>query len=274
MARRRVAVLISGGGSNLQALIDQRRGPAPCAAIALVVSNEPGRLRARARPACRHPDRVVDHRDFADRARVRGGARRGAASAADVELVCLAGFMRILTAGLRRRAGATGCSTSTRRCCPPSPACTPTRRALAAGVRVHGCTVHLVRAGARRRPDPGPGRRAGAAPGTTPRRLAAPRARGGASLLPAWRCAGGRFRRPQNRRMARIAVFRPPPDPASAPRNGSPISRRSRSRRRRTRSRSPRSRRCPSRAPSWPRCSRRSPCGSCRRRRWPGWWRP
>jgi phosphoribosylglycinamide formyltransferase-1 len=144
MARLRVGVLVSGFGSNLQALIDLCAPSDFPAEIVGVVSNEPG---AAALDRARHagiPAHVVPHRDFADRAGFE--AALGACLAADrVEFVCLAGFMRILTAGFTEAwrdrmlnihpsllPAFTGLHTH--------------RRALAAGVRLHGCTVHFVRA--------------------------------------------------------------------------------------------------------------------------------
>ena len=54
--------------------------------------------------------------------------------------------MRVLTPGFRRALRAAGCSTSIRRCCPRFPGLDTHRRALAAGVKRHGCTVHFVTA--------------------------------------------------------------------------------------------------------------------------------
>lgn len=91
----KLGVLISGGGSNLQALIDKVHVPG-VAEIALVVSNVPeagGLARAvKANvPAC-----VIHHRDYADRPSFEV-ALDDALRQAGVELICLAGFMRVLT---------------------------------------------------------------------------------------------------------------------------------------------------------------------------------
>jgi phosphoribosylglycinamide formyltransferase-1 len=92
------------------------------------------------------PTAVVESRAFRgdreafERAVEAELARRG------VELVALAGFMRVLTPGFVI-AGRGGWSTSTPRSCPPSPASTPMRARWPPGVRLHGCTVHLVSAG-------------------------------------------------------------------------------------------------------------------------------
>ena len=92
----KLAVLISGSGSNLQALIDACASGSLPAQPALVLSNRPdaGGL-ARAETAG-IPTRVVDHRDYSDRAAF-DQALVDALAPARVDLVILAGFMRILT---------------------------------------------------------------------------------------------------------------------------------------------------------------------------------
>lgn len=143
MARLRVGVLISGRGSNLQALIDACAEPSFPAEIVLVVSNEAaaqGLARARAAGI---PTRVVPHRDYPDRARF-DAALDAVLREAGVELVCLAGFMRLL--------GDAFVDAWRDRLINIHPALLPAfkglhthERALAAGVRLHGCTVHFVR---------------------------------------------------------------------------------------------------------------------------------
>ena len=135
----RVAVLISGRGSNLRALI----GAAGPYEIGLVVSNvadAPGLGLARAaglRTA------TVPHGDFADRETFEAELTRRL-EAARTELVVLAGFMRLLTAGFVER--------WRNRLINVHPSLLPAfrgrdthARALDAGVRWHGCTVHYVR---------------------------------------------------------------------------------------------------------------------------------
>ncbi|MSO66000.1 MAG: phosphoribosylglycinamide formyltransferase [Alphaproteobacteria bacterium] len=143
MARVKAGVLISGRGSNLQALIDACAAPDYPAEIAVVISNRPGaagldRARAAGIATC-----VVDHKEFADRqafevaldARLRDHA---------VAIVCNAGFMRILTAFFidRWRDRQLNIHPSL---LPAFPGLHTHERALAAGVRVHGCTVHVPR---------------------------------------------------------------------------------------------------------------------------------
>ena len=96
MARRRVAVLISGGGSNLQALIEATARATASAQIALVISNRADAFGIRRAEQAGIPATVIEHDDFATPAAFEAeiDARLHQAK---VELVCLAGFMRVLT---------------------------------------------------------------------------------------------------------------------------------------------------------------------------------
>lgn len=144
MARLRVAALISGRGSNLEALADACDSPDYPAEIALVVSNNrdaAGLDRAARRGIARC---VVDHREFADKSSFEA-ALTAALEAAGTELVCLAGFMRLLSAPFVER--------WRDRLINIHPSLLPAFRglhtheqALATGVRIAGCTVHFVRA--------------------------------------------------------------------------------------------------------------------------------
>jgi phosphoribosylglycinamide formyltransferase-1 len=98
----RTAVLISGRGSNLQALIAAGQAPDFPAEIALVLSNRPDAAGLGHAAAAGIASRVVDQAAFAgpDRTAARAAfdeALTVALEAADIELVCLAGFMRVLT---------------------------------------------------------------------------------------------------------------------------------------------------------------------------------
>lgn len=143
MAGRRTAVLISGGGSNLQALLDATTAGDSAAEIMLVISNRAdafGVERAR-----RHGVRaeIVDHRVFASRGDFEA-AIQAVLDDAGIELVCLAGFMRVLTAGFVERWHDRLLNIHPS-LLPAFPGLHTHRRALEAGCRVHGCTVHLVR---------------------------------------------------------------------------------------------------------------------------------
>jgi phosphoribosylglycinamide formyltransferase-1 len=145
MQRRRVAVLISGRGSNMASLIEAARAPAYPAEIALVVSN-----RSDAEGVKRARDAgvtaiVIPSRDYSDRLAFETELTR-TLETAGIEIVCLAGFMRILSPTFVRR--------WYDRLINIHPSLLPAfkgldthARALAEGVAEHGCTVHYVREG-------------------------------------------------------------------------------------------------------------------------------
>jgi len=141
--KKRVAILISGRGSNMTALIEAAKAKDYPAEIALVVSNRPdaaGLDRAR---SCGIATAVIDHTTF-------GGDRETFEQALDrelreqrIDLVCLAGFMRLLTPWFVNRWSG--------RMLNIHPSLLPQfkglrthRRALEAGVKRHGATVHFV----------------------------------------------------------------------------------------------------------------------------------
>jgi len=141
MARLRVGVLISGRGSNLQALIDAAADPAYPAEIVTVISN-----RAEARGLARAAAARIAHVAVADTGRAAfAAAADRALRAAGVELVALAGFMRILDTGFVE-AWADRMVNIHPSLLPAFPGLHPQRQALAAGVKFSGCTVHFVRA--------------------------------------------------------------------------------------------------------------------------------
>ncbi|MGF1657850.1 MAG: phosphoribosylglycinamide formyltransferase [Rubrimonas sp.] len=142
--RKRVAILISGRGSNMTALLRDMEAPDhPCRPV-LVASNRPeagglGLASARGVPTC-----ALDHRQWG---RDREGFERALTAElekAQAELVCLAGFMRLLTPWFvaRWRDRLVNIHPSL---LPLFKGLDTHGRALAAGVAVHGCTVHLVR---------------------------------------------------------------------------------------------------------------------------------
>jgi phosphoribosylglycinamide formyltransferase-1 len=143
MGRLRIAVLISGRGSNLQALIEACRDPGMPAEIVLVVSNRADAAGLGRAAAAGIATRTIDHRSFAGRAGFDAALDR-CLREADVELICLAGFMRLFTAGFvtawRDRLVNIHPSLL-----PSFPGLDTHARALAAGVRFSGCTVHFVR---------------------------------------------------------------------------------------------------------------------------------
>jgi phosphoribosylglycinamide formyltransferase 1 len=140
MARLKLGILISGRGSNLQALIDACSAPDFPAEIVLVISNkaEAGGL-ARAE-AAGIPSRTISHREPEFEARIDSALR-----ASGVELVCLAGFMRVLSADFVARWHNRLINIHPS-LLPAFPGLDTHRRALAAGVKETGCTVHFVSA--------------------------------------------------------------------------------------------------------------------------------
>ncbi|MBB4302197.1 phosphoribosylglycinamide formyltransferase-1 [Rhodobium orientis] len=141
--RARVVVLISGRGSNMAALIGAAKDPAYPAEIVAVISNRPnaGGLET-ARSAGIATD-VVDHKDFDSREAFEEKLN-AAIDAFRPDVVCLAGFMRLLTAGFAEK--------WRDRLINIHPSLLPSfkgldthLRALAAGVKLHGCSVHFVR---------------------------------------------------------------------------------------------------------------------------------
>jgi len=143
MERLKLGILISGRGSNMRTLIEAcRRGSIP-ADINLVLSNRADAGGLEVAKAAGLPTQVIAHRDYPDRL-LFDAALDGALRAADVNFVCLAGFMRLLTErfieGWYNRMINIHPSLL-----PAFPGLDTHRRALEAGVRFAGCSVHYVR---------------------------------------------------------------------------------------------------------------------------------
>ena len=139
----RVAVFISGRGSNLQSLIDACAEPGFPAEIVRVVSNIPQVFGLERAEKAGIPTAVVDHRQFASREDFEA-ALEAALAADKVELICLAGFMRLLTDAFtgRWRDKLINIHPSL---LPAFKGLHTHERALEAGVKLAGCTVHFVR---------------------------------------------------------------------------------------------------------------------------------
>ncbi len=142
---RRVAVLFSGRGSNLGALLDACAQPGFPAHIVLAVSNraDAGGLgvarEAGVEALC------LDHRPHRGDRAAHEAVLHAALQARGVELVCLAGYMRLLTPFLVEAWSGRMLNIHPS-LLPAFPGLDTHARALAAGVRLHGCTVHLVTA--------------------------------------------------------------------------------------------------------------------------------
>lgn len=132
--------MISGRGSNLQALIDAAADPAYPAEIATVISNRADAAGLARAVAAGIPHHVVAD---ADRAAFAAAANRRLRDAG-IELVALAGFMRILDTGFVE-SWADRMVNIHPSLLPAFPGLHPQRQALAAGVKFAGCTVHFVR---------------------------------------------------------------------------------------------------------------------------------
>jgi phosphoribosylglycinamide formyltransferase-1 len=143
MARLRLGVLISGRGSNLQALIDACQGLAFPAEVACVISNVRGvqgieRARAAGLPAV-----VIPHKGYPTRQAFEADVTR-VLYAHGVDLVCNAGFMRILTASFFEEWPDRVINIHPS-LLPAFPGLRTHERVLAAGCRFTGCTVHFSR---------------------------------------------------------------------------------------------------------------------------------
>ena len=144
MAVLKLAVLISGRGSNLQALIDATAKPDYPAKIVAVISNVPDVAGLDRAKTAGIPTQVVNHRDFKSREEFEK-ALDAKLVEAGAQLVCLAGFMRLLTPWFVDR--------WTDRLINIHPSLLPAfpgldthKQALDYGVKLAGCTVHFVRA--------------------------------------------------------------------------------------------------------------------------------
>ncbi len=139
----RTAILISGRGSNMAALLDAAAIPGYPAEVALVLSNRPDaagldHVRARGIEA-----RCVDHRTYGRDREAHEAAIHAELQAHGIGLVCLAGYMRLLTPFLVN-AWAGRMLNIHPSLLPAFPGLDTHARALAAGCKLHGCTVHLV----------------------------------------------------------------------------------------------------------------------------------
>ncbi|MBP2150199.1 phosphoribosylglycinamide formyltransferase [Xanthobacter autotrophicus DSM 597] len=143
-APKRTAILISGRGSNMAALVKAAEAPDFPAEIALVLSNREDAAGLDFAKDHGVPTLVLSHKGYADRLAF-DAALDAHLKAEGIEIVCLAGFMRLLTPWLVER--------WRNRMINVHPSLLPSfkglhthERALEAGVRLHGCTVHFVRA--------------------------------------------------------------------------------------------------------------------------------
>lgn len=145
MKRARLALLISGRGSNMAAILEAAGADYPAEPV-LVLSNRADAAGLGVAAAKGVPTAVVESRAFkGDRAAFEA-ALEAELARYGVEIIALAGFMRVLTADFVRRWEGRLINIHPS-LLPAFPGLDTHARALAAGVRLHGCTVHLVTAG-------------------------------------------------------------------------------------------------------------------------------
>ncbi len=142
-SKRRVAILFSGRGSNMAALIEAARNPGNPTCIALAVSNNPDAPGLAMARAAGIQAQVFDHRRFGHDRAGHEAAIDHALRAAGAEFVCLAGYMRLLTPFLVNAWQGRMLNIHPS-LLPAFPGLRTHARALAAGVKLHGCTVHWV----------------------------------------------------------------------------------------------------------------------------------
>jgi phosphoribosylglycinamide formyltransferase 1 len=141
--RKRVAVLISGRGSNMAALIAAAKEPSYPADIVLVLSNRPSAAGLATARAAGIATAVVDHTEYGKDREAFDRAMQTHLDNHRIDLVCLAGFMRLLSPWFVRRWQ--GCMINIHPALLPAFKGLDTHaRALAAGVKIHGATVHFV----------------------------------------------------------------------------------------------------------------------------------
>ena len=142
MARKRVAILISGRGSNMSALIEAASALDYPAEISLVVSNKPGAGGLETAKSKSIATATVDHTAYKSREEFEAELSQQLARA-KIDIICLAGFMRVLTGSFVKKWQG--------RILNIHPSLLPAykgvdthARALAAGETMHGCSVHFV----------------------------------------------------------------------------------------------------------------------------------
>ncbi|XP_030058020.1 trifunctional purine biosynthetic protein adenosine-3 [Microcaecilia unicolor] len=140
--KMRVAVLISGTGTNMEALIKSTKEPNSSALISLVISNKSGVEGLKKAERAGIPTRVIDHKLYASRTDFDSAVDK-VLEEFSIELVCLAGFMRILSGPFVRKWDGKILNVH--------PSLLPSfkgahahKLVLQAGVRITGCTVHFV----------------------------------------------------------------------------------------------------------------------------------
>ncbi|XP_049872942.1 trifunctional purine biosynthetic protein adenosine-3 isoform X1 [Pectinophora gossypiella] len=144
MPRKKVAVLVSGNGSNLQALIDTTRDATQCmcADIALVISNKSDAFALHRAREANIPSLVFNHKEYSSREEF-DRAVSAALEAHKIDIVCLAGYMRILSAEFVKKWKGRIINIHPS-LLPRHPGLNAQKQCLDAGDKESGCTVHFV----------------------------------------------------------------------------------------------------------------------------------
>lgn len=146
MSRAKVGILISGRGSNMEALIEAARAPDYPGEVVLVVSNNPDAEGLAKAAEAGVATQVIDHRPFGKDRAAHERQIDAALQAAGVEFVALAGYMRVLTPVLVDAWSGRMINIHPS-LLPAFPGLHTHARVLQSGAKEHGCTVHLVTSG-------------------------------------------------------------------------------------------------------------------------------
>ena len=138
----RIVVLVSGDGSNLQALIDSCHSGRIRAQIVGVISNEPNAYALERARLANIPTQVINHREYADRGSFEVEVTR-VIQEWKAELILLAGFMRVLTPGFVNRYSGQMINIHPS-LLPAYRGLNTHARVLETGDRMHGCSIHFV----------------------------------------------------------------------------------------------------------------------------------
>ncbi len=141
--KKRVGILISGRGSNMEALVAASAAGSCPVEIAIVLSNNPDAPGLASAAQSGIVTSAIDHRPYRRDRAAHEMAIAHRLEAEGVEIVCLAGYMRLLTPLLVGRYAGRMLNVHPS-LLPSFPGLHTHARAIAAGVKVHGCTVHLV----------------------------------------------------------------------------------------------------------------------------------
>lgn len=141
--KARIAIFISGRGSNMDALIAACKKPSFPASIELVISNNPDAAGLDTARDAGIPTQVIDHHKFGKDRQAHERQIDAALQAHNISIICLAGYMRILTPFLINNWEGKILNIHPS-ILPLFPGLHTHAKAIEAGMKVHGCTVHIV----------------------------------------------------------------------------------------------------------------------------------